>query len=222
MDDCTAGSWLMASWPLLMSSLEPPTCPWNIHVRHQRPESPLHMLPLQLWLPLILFFFLVLSYFWFACYQPSDFLSHVCPHIILGCDPGQQSPGHRPVFLGQVSLLLHLALGASGRIMQIPTVFVLVLGPSTPALSFRLIWSQEQEGALSVQTSLVQVKIHLEICLLWKVFSVIPNCLNRTMEYPATTKCYSVQGRLWCMVAMISASGVDEWGANVEGWVLKS
>lgn len=27
MDDCTAGSWLMASWPLLMSSLEPPPVP---------------------------------------------------------------------------------------------------------------------------------------------------------------------------------------------------
>ena len=42
------------------------------------------------------------------------------------------------------------------------------------------------------------------------------------MEYPATTKCYSVQGRLWHMVAMISAAGVEERGANVEGWVLKS
>lgn len=27
--DCTAESWLMFSWYLLMSSLEPCTCPWN-------------------------------------------------------------------------------------------------------------------------------------------------------------------------------------------------
>lgn len=68
-------------------------------------------------------------------------------------------------------------------------------GPSTLALSFRFIRSQEQLGALPVQTlRVVQVQILLVSCLLWEVFSAISNCLNGKMKYPAPppTKFYSL------------------------------
>lgn len=126
----------MVSWPLLISSLEPPTCPWNIHVRYQRLEHSIIHAPTQLWPSSLLLLFLVLYDVYFACWWPSDFLPHVCAHFILGFDPGHHSSSRRPVFPGQVGLLLHLALGVSGHPMQMPLVFVLIWRTSNPSSKF--------------------------------------------------------------------------------------
>ena len=93
-DVCTAESWPMASW-------------------HTRASAGSFCLPLHGSLSFL--YFSACS--WFCptsdlLLLTFDFFSHVCPHFILGCDPGRHSPGHRPVFLGQAGLLLHLALGA--------------------------------------------------------------------------------------------------------------
>ena len=111
-------------WHLLMCSLEPSTCPWNTQSgtkeeRGHRIHSPtalaLHFSSL----------FPVLFYICCASNQ-SHFLSYFCSPFIIGFDTCHHSPGHTPVFPGQVGLLP--ALGASGCLVQISLVFVLVLG----------------------------------------------------------------------------------------------
>lgn len=112
VDVCTAESWPMASW-------------------HTRASAGSSCLPLHGSLSFL--YFSACS--WFCptsdlLLLTFDFFFHICPHFIVGCDPGCHSPGHRPVFPGQAGLLLHLALGASGYLMQTSLVFALILGSS--------------------------------------------------------------------------------------------
>lgn len=107
-DVCIAESWPMASW-------------------HSRASAGSFCLPLHG----------SLSFLYFSSCPTSDlllltfdFFSRVCPLFIFGCDPWRHSPGYRPVFPGQEGLLLHLALGASGRLMQTSLVFALILRSS--------------------------------------------------------------------------------------------
>lgn len=111
-DVCIAESWPMASW-------------------HMRASAGSFCLPLHGSLSFLYF----PSCSWFCptsdlLLLTFDFFSHVCPLFIFGCDLGRHSPGHRPVILGQEGLLLHLALGASGHLMQTSLVFALILRSS--------------------------------------------------------------------------------------------